>query len=154
MNNHTTHYACKEQLEKNGRDAVCCYCTGHNCADDTTTTTPTNREADNWEKRFDEKFPQCNCNDCVYIEELNDLDRFLEPLPTRKAIKKFIRQTHLDLLREVEREVIGEDDKIKPTDLVDLVGLQKKTVNRFRKEQRTKLSHIITRVEKGQDAKV
>lgn len=28
---HTTHYACKEVMEKYGGEAMCCHCTRHRC---------------------------------------------------------------------------------------------------------------------------
>ena len=30
---HTTHWVCAEQLEKYGRNALCCECTDHECED-------------------------------------------------------------------------------------------------------------------------
>lgn len=31
MKNHTTHYACQEQLDKYGGKTIGCCCTGHKC---------------------------------------------------------------------------------------------------------------------------
>ena len=100
--------------------------------------TPTNSEAVDWENSLNSLLwenidsPQQAHSVPMKSELFNDL-------------KQFIRQTHLDLLREVEKLVIEKDDpSIVDGKVPDLNTYR----NVLRAEQRTKLSHIIKRVER------
>ena len=89
-------------------------------------TTPTNREAVDWEKQFDERFHR------HFHSEHSDY------YFTESEIKQFIRQTHLDLLSKIGRDITE----------ITANGYDCVCVENV-KEYFQKLSHIITHVEGG-----
>ena len=105
-------------------------------------TTPTNSEAvagdidvthSDWEREFDDRYPVT-----LWLRET-----MLDPETWLTDIKQFIRQTHLDLLGEVQ-ELIRQYDSSPD----NMAGYEIRIVRAV--EFREKLSHIIKRVEGGQ----
>jgi len=87
---HTTHYACKEIMDKYGGEAHCCRCTGHMCEEPMKTKRDELREK---------------------IEKVSDLFMNDIMMPGSKVI--FFSSFVNDIMNKVDayvREVIGEDE--------------------------------------------
>lgn len=98
-----------------------------------------------WEKEFDELWKEL-------LDWAGSGFRFGDASFTSEGLKVMKPKFHSLLQKRDEwwigkiEKMIGEDDVIKPTDLVDLVGLQKKTVNKFRSELRQRLKELKEKI--------
>lgn len=88
QNDHETHTACIGRIKKEGASSTCCYCNPHEGC--TIGMKPTQND---WEKRFDEEFPNLRM---YYSDGL---------APCEDDVKAFIAKELADERKEVITEV-------------------------------------------------